>query len=108
MAAELRLYWICDGCRLQVSTFALSSDDRDERAARLVEAHAIARPDCPGEPRLLDAVPTVDSKTGIKPISAWGYGCARGFVSDARFGSGQVIKRTNRDVSRRWRRGGSS
>lgn len=28
----------------------------------------------------------------------------RGFVSDSRFGSGDVIKRTNRNVSRKWRK----
>ncbi len=27
----------------------------------------------------------------------------QGFVSDSRFGSDQVIKRTNRDVTRKWR-----
>lgn len=29
-----------------------------------------------------------------------------GFVSDSRFGPGQVIKRTNRAVTRKWRRAG--
>jgi hypothetical protein len=37
--------------------------------------------------------------------STWGPECARGFVSDARFGpSDRVIPRTNRDVTRKWRR----
>lgn len=48
--------------------------------------------------------PKIDPATGIKPISEWGSSCHRGFISDSRFGSGQVIKRTNRDVTRRWRR----
>ena len=47
---------------------------------------------------------SIDPRTGIKPISEWGSECGRGFVSDARFGSGQVIKRTNRDSSRKWRK----
>ena len=29
--------------------------------------------------------------------------CGRGWVRDERFGSGQVIKGTNRNVSRKWR-----
>lgn len=35
--------------------------------------------------------------TGIPPIKEWGchFGAARGFVSNPRFGSGQVIPRTN-------------
>jgi hypothetical protein len=44
----------------------------------------------------------IDSETKIRPIGEWGSACARGFVSDARFGSGQVIKRTNRDLTRKW------
>ena len=50
---------------------------------------------------------SIDPETGIAPISEWGNHCARGFVSDARFGPGNVIERTNRDVSRKWRRGAS-
>ena len=34
----------------------------------------------------------------------WGSSCGRGFVSDSRFGSDQVIKRTNRSTSRKWRK----
>ncbi len=30
----------------------------------------------------------------------------QGFVSDSRFGSGPVIKRTNRDVTQKWRAAG--
>jgi hypothetical protein len=45
---------------------------------------------------------SIDPKTGIRPISEWGPECARGFVSDARFGSGRIIKRTNRQTTRRW------
>jgi hypothetical protein len=49
----------------------------------------------------------INLETGIYPISEWGYACARGFVSDSRFGEGQpVIKRTNRETTRRWRRSG--
>ena len=44
----------------------------------------------------------IDPKTGIKPIADWGNACYRGFVSDSRFGSGQVIKRTNRETTRKW------
>jgi hypothetical protein len=40
-------------------------------------------------------------KTGVRPISEWGSGCARGFVSNERFGSGPVIKRTNRAAQRK-------
>lgn len=37
--------------------------------------------------------------------STWGPECARGFVSDARFGpDDRVIPRTNRNVTRKWRR----
>lgn len=37
----------------------------------------------------------IDPATGIKPIVLWGPECARGWVSDARFGPGdaKVIKR---------------
>lgn len=34
-------------------------------------------------------------------VNLWGHECARGFVRDARFGSGQVIKGTNRAKSRK-------
>ena len=44
----------------------------------------------------------IDPETQIKPIGEWGGACGRGFVSDARFGSGQVIKRTNRETTRKW------
>lgn len=51
----------------------------------------------------------IDPATGIWPISEWGYSCAMGFVSDSRFGSScRVIKRTNRETTRRWRRSGNS
>jgi hypothetical protein len=47
---------------------------------------------------------TIDPETGIWPIAEWGASCYRGFVSDSRFSStAQVIPRTNRDVSRKWR-----
>jgi hypothetical protein len=42
--------------------------------------------------------------TSVKPISEWGPACATGFVRDSRFGSGQVIKGTNRVRSRANRR----
>ena len=41
-----------------------------------------------------------DPQTGIRPISEWGPECSRGFVRDARFGPGQVIKGTSRNKSR--------
>lgn len=44
----------------------------------------------------------IDPETGIWPISEWGSECTRGFVSDERFGHGQmVIKRTNRSQTRK-------
>ena len=46
---------------------------------------------------------SIDPDTGIRPIAEWGNHCARGFVSNPRFGAGLVIERTNRDVSRKWR-----
>jgi hypothetical protein len=46
----------------------------------------------------------IDPATGIWPISEWGSACYQGFVSDSRFGSARVIKRTNRETTRRWRR----
>jgi len=49
---------------------------------------------------------TIDPETRIWPISEWGYECGRGFVSEARFAgdSGtRVIKRTNRNTTRKWR-----
>lgn len=45
----------------------------------------------------------INPETGIWPTCEWGYECQRGFVSSARFGSGQVIERTNRETTRRWR-----
>lgn len=33
--------------------------------------------------------------------STWGASCGMGFVSDERFGTGQVIKRTNRVMTRK-------
>lgn len=36
--------------------------------------------------------------------SSWGNTCSRGFVRDARFGSGQVIPGTNRAMQRKQRR----
>ena len=47
----------------------------------------------------------IDPATGIWPICEWGRECARGFVSDARFARAGdvVIKRTNRNTSRKWR-----
>lgn len=49
---------------------------------------------------------TIDPKTGIFPISEWGPACARGFVGDSRFAtkSDQVIKRTNRVATKKWRK----
>jgi len=42
-----------------------------------------------------------DPQTGIKPIADWGKECARGWIRDSRFGTGQVIKGTNRKASRK-------
>lgn len=42
----------------------------------------------------------IDPETGIWPIEEWGAACERGFVSSARFGSGQVIPRTVRKKNR--------
>jgi hypothetical protein len=51
----------------------------------------------------------LDPRTGIQPISEWGPACRRGFVSNERFGAGQVVPRTNRASTRKWRklRGGA-
>lgn len=49
-----------------------------------------------------EPVRRIDPKTGIKPIADWGNACYQGFVSDSRFGSGLVIKRTNRATTRKW------
>jgi hypothetical protein len=38
--------------------------------------------------------------TGAAPIYEWGASCGRGWVRDDRFGSGQVIKGTNRNKTR--------
>jgi hypothetical protein len=38
----------------------------------------------------------IDPETGIWPMEEWGSACGRGFVSNARFGAGIVIPRTNR------------
>jgi hypothetical protein len=46
----------------------------------------------------------IDPSTGIWPISEWGASCYMGFVSNSRFGSGPVIKRTNRETTRKWRK----
>jgi hypothetical protein len=45
--------------------------------------------------------PKRDPEMGIKPIAQWGPECSRGFVRDARFGPGQVIKGTSRAKSRK-------
>ena len=45
-----------------------------------------------------------DPKTGIFAIKDWGPHCGRGFVSDSRFGSDLVIKRTNRASTKKWRK----
>lgn len=48
---------------------------------------------------------SIDPETGIWPIREWGAACGRGFVSAARFGANsQVIPRTNRNTSRKWRK----
>ena len=47
----------------------------------------------------------LDPQTGIWPMHEWGAACARGFISNPRFGSGPVIERTNRETTRKWRNG---
>lgn len=66
-------------------------------------SHNMKVSDMPLDPK--NPAKHINPETGIWPISEWGYGCKRGFVSDARFGSGQVIQRTNRETTRKWRRG---
>lgn len=46
----------------------------------------------------------MDIETGIWPIHEWGFATTQGHVSDSRFGSGLVIKRTNRAKTKKWRR----
>lgn len=50
----------------------------------------------------------INPATGIWPIEEWGR--SRGFVSNSRFArpGDTVIPRTNRNVTRRWRRGSSA
>lgn len=46
----------------------------------------------------------VKGEGGVLPISEWGAECGRGFVSDSRFSAtDRVIKRTNRQSTRKWR-----
>jgi len=44
----------------------------------------------------------IDTETGIRPISEWGWECGRGFVSEERFARAgdKVIKRTPRKKSK--------
>ena len=48
----------------------------------------------------------IDPNTGIWPAAEWGSACQRGFVSCERFArpGDQVIERTNRNTSRKWRK----
>jgi hypothetical protein len=42
--------------------------------------------------------------TGVRATSEWGAACGRGFVSNLRLGANQpVIRRTNRNITRKWR-----
>lgn len=45
----------------------------------------------------------IDPRTRIWRLSEWGAFCGRGFISDSRFGDGLVIRRTNRETTRKWR-----
>lgn len=55
--------------------------------------------------RKLPPHPTIAGKhvrpDGVFPIHEWGNECMRGWVSDARFGSGPVLKRTSRQTTRK-------
>lgn len=44
----------------------------------------------------------INPETGVWPVCEWGFECMRGFVSNSRFGGGQVIERTNREKTRKW------
>jgi hypothetical protein len=60
--------------------------------------------DLPIDPRRPDK--HIDPETGIWPIREWGNSCYRGFVSNERFAgatAAPVIKRTNRETTRKWR-----
>ncbi len=48
----------------------------------------------------------INPETGIRFIRDWGGHCGIGFVSDQRFAGGgeQVIKRTNRTTTKKWRK----
>lgn len=59
-------------------------------------------------PLIFPAGKHVDLRTGARPIAEWGNSAAVGFVRDSRFGSGQVIKGTNRATSRKWRQNSST
>lgn len=50
----------------------------------------------------------INPATGIWPTAEWTGHCHFGFVRDARFGPGQVIKGTSRDKSRKLRQSPST
>jgi len=76
--------------------------------SNFVEVDVPARCPCCSQDGLLPLIwpegKHIDVETGIWPIREWGLSSGRGFVRDARFGSGQVIKGTRREVTRKWRR----
>ncbi len=49
-------------------------------------------------------------REGVIPISELGYSHSPGFVSDERFArpGDQVVKRTNRSVTKKWRKVGAA
>ena len=44
---------------------------------------------------------TSNASAGVRDVSQWGQACATGWVRDARFGSGMVIKGTSRAKTRK-------
>lgn len=62
-------------------------------------------PDAKFLPWPLPKLATLAKGDGVlRPIAEWGSECGRGFVSDSRFSSSdQVIPRTNRNTTRKWR-----
>lgn len=115
--------WMCVICGKFGLLEKYEDPDLLEAALRFADAHLEASPQCQrmwgiGGLRVKDADPMTaievepepepEKLTGLRPVSQWGNACQRGFVRDSRFGPGQVIKGTNRAVSRKWRKLDSS
>jgi len=75
-------------------------DEYEEREAIMLEAGV-------SDASRKAMIDTNRKVVGPRPPCAWGAGAGRGFVSNARFDpTAQVIPRTNRNVTRKWRKVG--